>query len=147
MKKLVFLFLLSVCFFGLLNAQKAEIFSKEGKAIKGFDPVGFFIEQKAIKGADSLTYSWKNANWFFATHANLEAFKAHPEKYAPQFGGYCAYGTADGHKAPTETDTWTIVNDKLYFNYNQKVKGYWMQNQLPLIEKANSNWPIIKDKD
>jgi hypothetical protein len=71
-------------------------------------------------------------------------FAVDPEKYAPQYGGYCAYGTADGHKAPTETDTWTIDNNKLYFNYNQKVKELWNKDRPGLIKKADEQWPKIK---
>ena len=76
----------------------------------------------------------------------MESFKKSPEKYAPQYGGYCAYGTAGGHKAPTQTETWTIVDGKLYFNYNEKVKESWNKEQAKLIEKANTQWPLIKDK-
>lgn len=129
------------------NSQKAEIFSIEGKAIRGYDVVSFFKDNKAVKGSDSLSFNWKNTVWLFSTKENLEQFKSNPEKYAPQYGGYCAYGTAAGHKAPTETDTWTILNDKLYFNYNKKVKELWTKNQQQLIEKANTNWETIKDKE
>jgi hypothetical protein len=76
----------------------------------------------------------------------LEAFKANPEKYAPQYGGFCAYGTSEGHKAPTQPDAWTIVNDKLYFNYNKDVKVLWNKNQSERIKKADENWIEIKGK-
>ena len=147
MKKTMLYVLLAFSFVAQAYAQKAEIFSPGGKAIKGYDPVAFFSEQKAVKGTDSLSYQWKEATWYFASDANREKFKANPEAYAPQYGGYCAYGTADGHKAPTETDTWTIANGKLYFNYNQKVKGLWGKDQSGYIRKADQNWPLIKDKE
>ncbi len=83
----------------------------------------------------------------FASKANLDSFKKAPEHYAPQYGGYCAYGTAGGHKAPTETETWTIIDDKLYFNYNKKVKDQWVKKTAAYIEKANVNWEIIKDSE
>jgi YHS domain-containing protein len=100
-----------------------------------------------VMGADSLSYDWKGAHWLFSSTQNRDAFKKAPERYAPQYGGYCAYGTAEGHKAPTQTDTWTIVNDKLYFNYNSNVKKSWVKNQQALIEKADQNWPALKDKN
>jgi len=125
-------------------AQQSEIFVSGGKAIKGYDPVAFFTQSKAVKGADSLSYSWKNATWLFASKEDLDAFKANPEKYAPQYGGYCAYGTAQGHKAPTQTDTWTVANDKLYFNYNAKVKELWTKDQADFIKTADQKWPEIK---
>lgn len=76
----------------------------------------------------------------------MEAFKANSEKYAPQYGGFCAYGTSEGHKAPTQPDAWTIVNDKLYFNYNKDVKVLWNKNQSERIKKADENWIEIKGK-
>lgn len=128
------------------SAQQSEIFALDGKAIRGYDVVAFFKEAKPVAGTDSLTYRYKGSDWLFASRDNLEAFKANPEKYEPQYGGYCAYGTSQGHKAPTETDTWTIVDDKLYFNYNMKVKNNWSKKREELIEKADMQWPLIKDK-
>ncbi len=145
MKKITFL----LFFAGLItisNAQTSEIYAPNGKAIKGYDAVAFFTDGKPVAGADSLSFMYKNADWLFATRAHLEAFKMNPEKYAPQYGGYCAYGTSQGHKAPTETNTWSIVSDKLYFNYNQQVKNIWVKDQPNLINKADQQWPAIKDK-
>ena len=135
-------------FFGMLNgyAQQSEVFAPDGIAIKGYDPVAFFKAGKAVKGADSLSMQWKNATWLFSSREHLDSFRVSPERYAPQYGGYCAYGTAGGHKAPTATDTWTIVDDKLYFNYNSKVKEMWMKDQQGLIRKADAQWPGLKDK-
>jgi YHS domain-containing protein len=142
-------------FFAACNSQPkattegtaiSEIFAPEGKAIKGYDPVAFYKVSKPVMGSDSLEFDYKNAKWYFSSNENLEAFKANPEQYAPQYGGYCAYGTSKGKKAPTETGTWTILNDKLYFNYNDKVKEMWMKDQQALIEKADQQWPLIKDK-
>jgi YHS domain-containing protein len=135
------LFFLFAC--GRTN-QHSEIFAPGGQAIKGYDAVAFFTERKPVVGNNGLSYSWKGAEWLFSSKENLESFSSDPEKYAPQYGGYCAYGTANGHKAPTETDTWTIVDDKLYFNYSSKVKEMWLKDQKALIEKADKNWPSVK---
>jgi YHS domain-containing protein len=129
------------------RAQQSEVFAPGGKAIKGYDAVAFFKQRKPVMGADSLSYDWKGAHWLFSSAENRDAFKKAPEHYAPQYGGYCAYGAAEGHKAPTQTDTWTILNDKLYFNYNSSVKQSWVKNQQALIEKADQNWPALKDKN
>lgn len=128
------------------NAQQkgAEYFQKDGAAIGGYDPVAFFKESKPVKGVAGYNLKWKDANWQFASQQNLDSFKVSPEKYAPQYGGYCAYGTADGHKAPTQADTWTIMDGKLYFNYNQKVKTLWDKDRPKYIELANGNWEKIK---
>lgn len=146
MKRTIIVALFALLGFVKANAQQSEIFISGGKAIKGYDPVAFFKESKAVKGADSLSYQWKAATWLFSSRENFEAFKGSPEKYAPQYGGYCAYGLSQGHKAPTETGTWTVTNDKLYFNYNSKVKELWIKDQQSLIQVADEKWPKIKDK-
>ena len=71
-------------------------------------------------------------------------FKANPEKYVPQFGGYCAYGTSRGYKAETDPEAWTIADGKLYLNYNLEVRATWNANQAEFINKANANWPTVK---
>jgi YHS domain-containing protein len=121
-----------------------EIFSSEEGAIKGYDPVAFFKEHTPVKGKKENSFVWKEATWYFSSQENLKDFQSDPEKYAPQYGGYCAFGTAHGHKAPTQTDTWTIVENKLYFNYNQDVKKDWTKDQKELIKKADKNWVELK---
>jgi hypothetical protein len=128
-------------------SQKSEVFIFEGAAIRGYDPVAYFTDNKAVKGDDHFSFEWKNAVWHFANAENLAAFKSDPQKYAPQYGGYCAYGTAEGHKAPTSADAWTIVDNKLYFNYNKNVQSMWKKNTEGNIQKAEKNWPLIKDKE
>lgn len=138
-------FVLAIPFFAL---AQSEVYKKSGVAINGYDPVAYFKESKPVKGKEEFTYSWKEANWQFANAQNLADFKANPTKYAPQFGGYCAYGVADGHKATTEPDAWTIVDGKLYLNYNKDVKNLWVKKQKEYIETANKNWPEVKkEKD
>jgi len=139
---LLFIFSFSVC---SSNAQKPEVFQTEGKAINGYDAVAYFSDNRPVKGHDSLSTEWNNSTWFFSTKENRDAFKKNPELYAPQYGGYCSYGTSNGYKAPTQPDAWTIVEGKLYFNYNKKVKESWDKDQKKLIEKANLNWPLIKN--
>jgi YHS domain-containing protein len=125
-----------------------EIFSKSDQAIQGYDAVAYFKDAKPVKGKNEFTYKWKDGVWYFSSQENLNDFKANPEKYAPQFGGYCAYGVADGHKATTSPDAWTIVNGKLYLNYNKDVRELWKKDQDGYIKKANRNWPEVqKQKD
>ena len=140
-----------VFFFALTNvivsAQKAEVFSTSAGAIKGYDPVAYFTVNKPVKGDPNISFRWNEADWHFASQANLETFKSSPEKYAPQFGGYCAYGVSDNHKAPTEPDALTIVDGKLYLNYNNDVKSVWSKDRAGRIEKANELWPVMKNKE
>jgi YHS domain-containing protein len=145
MKKLILM--LTIMFISVVSyAQSSEIFSNEKGAINGYDAVAYFKESKSIKGDTQLNYRWKDANWYFSSKENLETFKVNPEKYVPQYGGYCAYGTSEGHKAPTQPDAWTIVDGKLYLNYNKDVKVLWNKNQSELIKKADVNWGELKGK-
>lgn len=146
MKKVFLVVAVAVMASVQLKAQKAEVFSTTFGAINGYDPVAFFKEGKPVKGNESFTYKWNDAEWHFSSKENLDSFSKNPEKYAPQYGGYCAYGCSEGHKAPTTPDTWTIIDGKLYFNYNLKVKELWSKNREERIEQANKNWPEIKDK-
>jgi hypothetical protein len=146
MKKLIFGLCFLIGTMAGVCAQQSSVFAPEGKALNGYDVVAFFKESKPVMGADSLSYTYKDVKWLFSTEADRMAFKADPEHFMPQYGGYCAYGTAQGHKAPTKPETWTILNDKLYFNYNLKVKEVWTKDQQGMIGKADKNWPELKDK-
>lgn len=147
MKKILFLLSTVLIISAGVSAQKSSVYVTNGMAINGYDAVAYFKESKAVKGSSEFSYTWNNAAWYFSNKENQESFKAAPEKFAPQYGGYCAYGTSEGHKAATEPDAWAIVNNKLYFNYNKDVKALWLKDTNKLIEKANKNWPEIKDKE
>jgi YHS domain-containing protein len=147
MKKFRLTVTLMVVFAIGAKAQKSEIYAPGGKALGGYDAVTFFTVARPVKGVDSLAYNWKGSVWLFASRQDLRSFSANPEKYAPQYGGYCAYGAAQGHKASSEIDTWTVVNGKLYFNYSSKIKALWVKDQQSMIQTADKNWPGIKDKD
>lgn len=126
--------------------QVPQYFNDEGVAIKGHDPVAFFSENAAVAGSKQFAFSWQGAEWHFKNQANLDAFKANPEKYAPQFGGYCAYGASENHKSPTVPAAFTILNGKLYLNYSLKVKEVWLKDTEGRIAKAEKNWITLKDK-
>ena len=145
MKSMITLFL-SCLTFVTAYAQQSVTFIKDGKAINGYDAVAYFTESKPVKGNDKWVYEWDKASWYFSSQKNLELFKADPVKYAPQYGGYCAYGLSNGYKAPTEADAWTIDNGKLYLNYNLDVRKEWNKDREARIRKADKNWPAIKEK-
>jgi YHS domain-containing protein len=130
-----------------LFAQKAEVFQFSNQAIRGYDPVAYFLDGKAVKGDKNFKFHWKDADWYFSSKQNLNLFTKNPEQYAPQYGGYCAYGMSEGHKAPTDPDAWTIVDGKLYLNYSQDVRTDWRKSEKERIDKANKNWPQLKDKE
>lgn len=70
-----------------------------GKAIQGYDPVAYFTESKPVEGSKKHKYEWNDATWYFASEKNRDAFKADPEKFAPQYGGYCAWAVSQGYTA------------------------------------------------
>lgn len=128
-------------------AQSSQVFKTDEGAIRGYDAVAYFKEGKPVQGLKEHVVEWNDAKWYFSSKENKDLFEKNPEKYAPQYGGYCAYGTAEGHKAPTQPDAWSIVDDKLYFNYNKKVQTEWKKDQAELIKKADKNWPTVKESN
>jgi YHS domain-containing protein len=117
-----------------------------GLALKGYDPVAYFNQNKPVKGRTEYTAQHEGATYRFASAANRDAFAAAPAKYAPQYGGYCAFGAAGGYKAPIEPDAWTVVDGKLYLNYNQSVRRQWSSDIPGFLRKADANWPSIRSK-
>ncbi|HEX6295282.1 MAG TPA: YHS domain-containing (seleno)protein [Burkholderiales bacterium] len=128
---------------GAAAAQKAEVFSDGGAAIRGYDPVAYFTEGKPVQGKPEFTHQWKGATWRFASAANRDRFAAAPEQYAPQYGGYCAYGVASGYAVKTEPDAWSVVDGKLYLNYDRNVQASWVKDIPGYIRKADANWPAV----
>lgn len=117
---------------------------KNGVAVQGYDPVAYFESNKAIEGKSEINAEYNKAQYFFSSEANKSLFLKNPEKYAPQFGGYCAYGVSEDHTSPTDPKAFTIVDDKLYLNYNLKVKELWSKDREERIKKANVNWEKLK---
>lgn len=138
------IFLTIATFLALTSAQAQPVFSQNGKAIRGYDPVAYHTENKAVTGADSLQFSWNGANWFFSSQENLNRFKNEPSKYAPAYGGYCAFGVSENHLSPTDPQAFTIVRDTLYLNYSAKVKTLWLKDTMQRIQTANAYWPKLK---
>jgi hypothetical protein len=135
--------LLALMFVTTANAQTVKFNATDGNAIKGFDPVAYFFQNKAVQGNDSYSFTWSGSNWKFISQANLDSFKLAPEKYAPQYGGFCAYGCSENHKAPTDPNAWTIIDNKLYLNYSLKVKGFWLKDTANRTKAANAYWPAL----
>ncbi len=131
--------------FSFLAFAQGKVFEKDGVAINGYDAVAYFTDGKPVKGESQFQLKWNNATWQFASKTNLEKFKSQPEKYSPQFGGFCSFGVSKGYKVKSEPDAWTIVNDKLYLNYNLQVKEDWSKDRDNLISVAEKKWTDIKN--
>jgi YHS domain-containing protein len=133
---------------GLLSATPAA--AKEpvyqsflGTAIDGTDPVAYFTEGRPVEGSSDFTYEWNGATWRFASAENRDTFAAEPEKYAPQYGGYCAWAVAQGYTASTDPEAWKIVDGKLYLNYDKGVQAKWEADIPGFIKSADGNWPKV----
>jgi YHS domain-containing protein len=139
--------LLAIATISLMStaALAGDFFETDGVALHGYDPVAYFVAAEPQKGQAQYSYEYKGSKFYFASEANRRAFMEAPEKYAPQFGGYCAYGTSQGYKVSTQPDAFAIVKDKLYLNYNKKVQGIWQQDVPGNIERAEKNWPEVQN--
>ena len=115
-------------------------------AIKGYDPVAYFLEGQPVKGSRDFTVTWNGATWQFASASNRDLFAQQPTAYAPQFGGYCAWAVSQGYTAGIDPAAWKIVAGKLYLNYDREVQEKWMKDIPGLIEKAEKNWPLLLKK-
>ena len=118
----------------------------ENIAIGGFDAVTFFNNNLPKKGKKEFSHDWKGSKWYFSSGANQELFRRAPEKYAPQFGGYCAWAVSHGYTANGDPSVWKIVNGKLYLNYNLQIKEKWETEQQTLIQDGEKNWEELKIK-
>lgn len=113
-------------------------------ALKGYDAVGYFTDGHAQIGSKDFEYDWKGATWRFISAENRDTFAANPERYAPQYGGYSAYGISQGLVADSDPTTWTIYNAKLYLNTSESDRKQWLAAFVGYIGSANSKWPKIQ---
>lgn len=133
--------------FAALSASAGQAINVSGEdklAMKGYDAVGYFDDGHAAMGSKDYEYSWRGANWRFYSAAHRDAFAANPEKYAPEYGGYSAFGIAEGQVADTDPATWTIYNGKLYLHTSEPDRKLWLAAFIGYIGTANSKWPKIE---
>ncbi len=114
------------------------------QAVSGYDTVAYFTDGKPVKGKSSITHEYMGAVWQFASEANKAKFVANPKKYAPQYGGYCAWAISQGYTASGDPKYWKIVDSKLYLNYDASVQRRWEKNIPGFIADADKNWPSIR---
>jgi len=117
--------------------------NKQGYAIKGYDTVAYFTQSKAVKGLKELHYTWNHGVWLFSNAVNMALFKANPEKYAPQYGGYCAFAAAKGSLAKVDPTQFSVLNGKLYLNYNTRIQKKWTKQRDKFIQLGDQNWPSL----
>ena len=128
------------------SAAEPPVFATGEGAIRGYDPVAYFTEGKPVRGSKTFQSQWSGATFSFASADNQALFEADPEKYAPQYGGYCAYAVSEGYTAKTDPESWSIVDGKLYLNYSPGVRDLWSQDIPGRTAAADRNWPSVLDK-
>lgn len=150
MKRIIQLVSLSlVLLIGSANAYAEDpIYTSffSSKAVGGYDPVAYFTESKPVQGKKKYSTEYMGAEWYFSSNENKNLFTANPGKYAPQYGGYCAWAIANNSFAKGDPNQWSIVDDKLYLNYDAKIKSQWSKDSAAFIVKGDTNWPSLIEK-
>ena len=115
-------------------------------AVHGYDPVAYFTDGKPVVGDAKHTAVHNGAAYYFASGDHKKTFEANPVRYAPVFGGFCAYGVSVGKKFDGSPQYWTVKNDKLYLNLNADISGKFAEDIGDNIKKAEKNWMTIEHK-
>ena len=113
------------------------------KAIDGYDSVAYHLQKKAVVGSKKFSYEWKGAFWLFSNSKNRELFKKEPKKFAPEYGGYCAWAAAQGKLADTDPKLFDLYEGKLYLNYNRKTQSDWRKDKKNMVLKGNKLFPSL----
>lgn len=114
-------------------------------AVDGHDVVAYFTRGEPVEGAAAHSTEWNGAEWRFASAESLERFQADPERYAPAYGGFCAYAVAEGYTAAGDPRHWSIHEGRLYLNYNGEVQSRWESDRDAYIAAAEKNWPGVAE--
>lgn len=131
-------------FYQIMAEDKAPVFATDGVAIRGYDPVAYFTESAPVEGSTAHESTWQGVTWRFASAENKTQFDSDPERFAPQYGGFCAWAVAEKSTLfSTQPQNWSIVDDKLYLNYNDGVQATWETDPAGFITQGDMNWPQI----
>ena len=109
----------------------------------GYDTVSYFETGQPAKGSNEYTTQYQGATWRFANAENLARFKENPERFAPVYGGYCAWAISQGYLAKGDPKHWSIREGRLYLNYNQSIQDQWLEDPDGFIRQADANWPTV----
>lgn len=125
------------------EAAPVNVLAGGGVAIHGYDPVAYFVEGEPRQGKPELAVERDGARWLFSSEANKQRFEADPAHFLPVYGGYCAYGVSQGYLVKIDPEAWSIVNDRLYLNYDLNVRDEWLKDVPGYLAKADANWPNL----
>ena len=127
-----------------MAAGETEVNIVEGYAVHGYDVVTYFKQGKPVAGDSRFTAQHEGVTYRFSSAEHRDAFTSDPASYAPQYGGYCAFGAAMGRKFDGDPNAWAIVDGKLYLNLNKNIQARWKENVPGFVRGANNNWPLIR---
>jgi hypothetical protein len=128
---------------GRAIAAEPRVFQSRAGTINGIDPVAYFEGNGPVAGSQDITFDWDGATWLFSSSANRDAFAAEPDRFAPAFGGYCAYAASRGYLAPTIPEAWSIHEGRLFLNASLRARELWMAELPGVITLGEVNWPAI----
>ena len=122
-------------------ASAGPVYTKGGLAIDGYDTVAYFTENKAVKGKSSYTHKWNGATWQFSSAKNQALFEANPERYAPQYGGHCAWAIAEkNYLFKIDPERFDFYGGKLYLNYDKSTQKKWGKDRAGMIKRGDANY-------
>lgn len=130
----------------LAHAGEVVNIDKNGLALQGYDPVGYFTDDKPVKGSPEFTATYKGATYQFASAEHRDMFNQSPSKYEPQFGGFCGYAASINKLAPIEVDKFQVLHDRLILQHNKKAWDLWHQDVEGNLKKADANWPTLSQQ-
>ena len=125
---------------GAQNLKGTVNTGPDNVAIKGYDPVAYFTDGRPTKGTHDFAFSWQDAQWRFANARNRDLFAAKPERYAPQFGGFCSMAMSRGEVKVIDPEAWAIVDGKLYLSFSKRGIRKFRRNPADNIKKAEAAW-------
>lgn len=124
-------------------AAAAGVNAEGGVAVRGTDVVAYFTQGRPVAGRAEFAHAWRGATWRFASAANRDLFAADPERYAPAYGGFCAFAVSEGYTAPIDPAAWKIVEGRLFLNYDRSVQRRWERDIPGRIARGDANWPRL----
>lgn len=125
--------------------RKVDAVNRHGGAsLSGFDPVSYHLDGQPLKGTKEISTRWKQATWYFASEEHRRLFVESPERYAPQYGGYCSFGMTRGAALPVDPEIWLVAGERLYLFHDTNLRRLWETASSDSIQNATARWELIQ---
>ena len=139
-------FVPTIALAGVPGSNSSVNVDETGLALRGYDPVAYFDGGTPTQGLETISAVHNGVRFLFSSEAHRQAFQANPQRYLPEFGGFCVIGTSYGEKVDADPETGQVVDGKLYLNYSKSVQALFNKDISGTITRAGRNWPTVKDK-